>query len=453
MRHAKQGFDQRGFTLISTMVAVGIAGIVILGLGSVLTQMFRVMRNAEIMTDGSDIVSQIRMNFDNPAMCDSALSGGFTFRAVNGAGNNVSNLSGVHLMVHGKPVNFTAGSEVSPGIVLKSIELATLTQYDDRERISLKGSGASPVNAFRYQGVVKIQMTRRVGGQNIEQPPSFVPVAFTTTGSGSTGSISGCGTGALSQATCESLNYIWDNTAKTCLQANECSYGGSFSNTAGGYGSFVNPFTGAYNCPTDALGQSYDAIRSGSMSWAVKSSKYGVTSNIYPVFSCMICKDANGKKKPFTETTLTAITNLTQAIAYTGELPAGSYKASCANCTMSPTGTLKCACKNTSGTYITSSLNTNACTTGGDISNKNGYLSCPGVCSATNPCYTQMCGGTVTCSPGYTSGGTSYPAYCTESCSYGGGGYYGGFYYQTFDASGNPIGTAIYIPPFYGPFF
>lgn len=450
MRRQRHELKQKGFTLISTMIAVGIASVVILGLGTVLTQMFRVLKSAEVMGDGTDFIGQIRMNFDDPDRCDAAFgSGGFSFNA-SGSGGGVTSLSGLPLVIQGTTTPFTPGKEIVPGLTLKSIDLVTLTKFADREAVSLKGASGSPVTAYRYQGLVRIQVTRHTGTQTIEQPPSFVPVTFSTSSSGASGSITGCGSTTISQATCESLNYVWDTAAKKCIQANECSYGGSFANTGGVTGSFTNPFTGGFSCPADAQGQPYDQIRSGSISWAVKSSKYGVTSNIYPVFSCMICKDANGKKTTFSATTLTAITNLGEAMAMTSDLPAGSYSASCTSCSYSASKTLKCTCKSVAGKWITSSLNTTSCA--GDIANSNGYLSCPGVCSAAAPCYTKMCGGTVTCSPGGTSGGYTYPPSCSETCSYG-GGYYGGFYYQTFDASGHPNGAPIYIPPFYGPFF
>lgn len=425
--------NQKGFTLVSTMVAVGIAAVVILGLGTVLTQMFQVLRGAESAGEGNDIITQMRLNFDDPDMCDAAMGTTHSFTADGGATAN--SLSGLNLSIHGTLVPFNVGAEIQPGLVLKSMDLLTITKAADKQAISVQTSGASPTTAYRYQGLVRVQLTRTVGGKSMDQTPSFIPVTFT---SNNGTSIASCGSTALSQSTCEALNYVWDATAKKCIQANECSYGGSYSDAGGNPGDFVNAFTGGHSCPADAQGNPYDQVRTGSFSYATKSGKYDVESHIYPVVSCMICKDANGKKTAFSASTLSAINNLIAGQSVVPDIPSGSYTQSCSSCTYDDsTKVLNCQCKTTTGAIKNTTLNTTSCA--GDISNINGSLACMGNCAsktgsgsglASYGCY---CAGNASCLSFYYYGSINY---CIETCADG------SHWYQYFTAAGVPSGSA-----------
>jgi hypothetical protein len=74
------------------------------------------------------------------------------------------------------------------------------------------------------------------------------------------------------------------------------------------------------------------------------------------------------------------------------QLPAGSYQASCSDCTVQD-NQLTCQCKNRSGTKVSTSIEYTACT-GNSIWNENGVLKCYSVPTESMPqgSYRQTCG-------------------------------------------------------------
>lgn len=410
--------DERGFTLISAIMAAAVGSVVVYGLASALSDMAKVQRGVEMSGQVDSIANEARQNFSNSLACDRVLSG-----APFSAGGETP-LSGLRLTVGGQPVTVTEGGEIAPGIVVTKFRLQTNTQLADAVPVTMKNLPTY----YRHQGTVLLQMHKTVGAAQ-DMSPMYIPISFVSSGQGG-GAIANCGSTSTSQTVCESLNYVWDTSTGSCRPANTCLYGGSFGQTSPDVAGYANPLTHAESCPAN-----YTRLRAGTLSVASSCGKYCDNNATAGVYQCVKCLDGNGDITPVTAGALFAASSsgldlsgeYADAQAYvTGEdaaagnlnnglhqptPPAGSYQASCnvVGCTMTPSGVLTCSCNSATG-WHTSSLDTAACTSA--PSNLNGQL----VCSMNAPTsgYNASCN-----SISYLSNGT-----LTATCSDPSGGWH-----------------------------
>jgi hypothetical protein len=175
------------------------------------------------------------------------------------------------------------------GWSVRTITLETNTSNANAETVMLNVSGVS--TAFKkHAGAIHLSLQRT---DNSGTPVRDILIPMTFIGD-SSNTIVSCGKSAMQQSLCQSMGYIWDASATpaVCRPANECTYGGAYSDPAAP-GAFTNPMTGTNSCPAG-----FTARRSGTMTEAYRSSKYGVSARVFETFDCIRCLNSAGAVVP-----------------------------------------------------------------------------------------------------------------------------------------------------------
>lgn len=275
--------NQKGLTLMGVIIATALSGILVMSIATGITQVQKAQTSVDVASRSRTIVDEVKIALESSDLCDSAMIN------LNYVPSGEVSLSGIVLTANGIPTAFEDNKDIAPGLKLVSISLVTNMSGAQGEPITLSESGVAKTY-YRYVGAIRLRLERTMGVvQSV--PDIFIPINFIGSHQGS-GTIKACGKSILPQKMCASLNYLWDDSTKTCKPANECTYGGSYGEGPTGQG-YDNPLTKARSCPTG-----YTARRSGSMMYSTACGKACVSNQVHPTYECVRCLDASGNVYP-----------------------------------------------------------------------------------------------------------------------------------------------------------
>lgn len=295
-----------GFSLVEVMVAVGLIGIVSLGIASLLSTFKKGQTAIEDSSELNSFRDSLYTVIKNTDACKETVSG------INAAGlnalANAGDASNITLQVKsGGAVLYN----LNPAVKTNDLPGTLKDKFDVQSVQFVKR--ANPVNTTRDFGTGVATPARLLTGElrltfmnkATHQETKSYSMPISVYQEVSSGLLKDCATinDSTTKSACLNLGGTWDEVHTTypdsirCVPANSCIAVGSYAKvlTSGGapliapngipYG-HTNPFTGDYTCPYSDVVKEF---QSGAVTVAGDCGKYCVSNAVYPVYACMRC--------------------------------------------------------------------------------------------------------------------------------------------------------------------
>jgi len=274
--------SQKGFSLIGTLVAVAIGGIVAALITTVISEAVRGQRNIVDRDEMSEFSLFIKNVLTTDATCTAVLNGKpFT---VGGKTNLDLNIG------YGNQ----PAAVINKGFVFAndSLEIEELS-IEDRSpntvqfRVGIdQGGTITDVTVRRHLARVKLQLKNKATGAMYRPRYFEFPLLHNPTGK----RIEMCNNEVNIGDACQAMGFRWETNTipPRCVMTNACLYGGAYTQTSSG-GCVANPATGACSCPAGP-GTNYQPVASGSVNIQRTACVKGCDSFRYDVvYQCFWC--------------------------------------------------------------------------------------------------------------------------------------------------------------------
>ena len=247
----------KGYSLIGTLVAVAIGGIVAALVTTVITEAVRGQRNIVDRDELTEFTLFIKNVLTTDATCTAVLNrkpfevGGKRELEMNiGYGDqpDATVKNGFTFANGALEVEELSIEDRSPNTVQFKIGID-------------QGGSIKEVTVRRHLARVKLQLKNKATGAGYRPRYFEFPLLFNTLNK----TVEMCNNEVNIGDACQAMGFRWDTSTSPpkCTMTNACLYGGAFTQTSGG-GCVANPATGSCTCPTGG-GVSYQAVAAGSV--------------------------------------------------------------------------------------------------------------------------------------------------------------------------------------------
>ena len=294
-----------GFTILEAIIAAAAGLIVLGGLMSGITAMSTIAARSTVSSNSSDFEQELAEALKSGDICSSALAGK-TLDISNFDPQTVAPITLSTVMTGGQaPRDLSENTSVDTGVTIEKLRLAAIDT-----------SVATPVDVATSSGPQKLYLailhvqTRKTSGTTAGSlsRPIDIPLKILV-GAGNV--IQKCNTDSSEARSCSESGGKWDPTAapaNRCTPQNSCQFAGTYSDT-GFTGSYPNELTGQYNCP-----DTFGPVRSGTMTIAARTSKYGIGNSYVGIYTCVKCGGSFAA-----QASVSAVPGMVEAINYAPE--------------------------------------------------------------------------------------------------------------------------------------
>ncbi len=246
-----------GFSLVGTLVAVAIGGIVASLVTTVITEAVRGQRNIVDRDEMSEFTLFVKNVLTTDATCTAVLNHKpFKVGGKRELEMNIGYASQPSAVVK-KGFTFAGGA-----LEVDELSIEDRSPNTVQFKIGIdQGGTIQEVTVRRHLARVKLSLKNTATGAGYRPRYFEFPLLYNT----ASNTIEMCNNEVNIGDACQAMGFRWDTSTSPpkCTTASACMYGGAFTQTSGG-GCVANPATGACSCPTGA-GTNYQAVAAGSV--------------------------------------------------------------------------------------------------------------------------------------------------------------------------------------------
>ncbi len=282
-----------GFTVVEVMIAAATSMVILGGLMSGVAAMSGAAQKTAMASSSATFEQELSEALKSGQACTDALVGQ-TLKTNGGGGTSVK-LN--NMMIDGQMIGqmkdgtqVEGAPDVNNGVFIDTMTMNILKVAGvPNNKLGTDVLTMAGTMTY-YPATIHVQTKRVVKGVSQLGVPVDLPIKVIVDGSDV---IQKCNTDSSEAKVCSESGGTWDTNAATaavdrCKPKTTCQFGGSYSelstNGQSNPSAYVNPITNGYNCPSG-----FQAVRSGTVAAAVRTSKYGIGNNYYGVFTCTKC--------------------------------------------------------------------------------------------------------------------------------------------------------------------